>query len=270
MPTCKVLIAEADASERGRLRQALAAQPDVTLAPDVADGDEAVRAVFTHRPDAVFLGVRLPGRNGLDVIRTLGPGAVPVVVLMTDVGDGLAGIFEAAGISHLRKPLVHAELTDALDWVRRAVRESQALRLERRLLDFVKGLRTQAGPPDQPLLVRSAGRIHFVHPDDIDWIDACGNYVRLHVGGRAYRVRETMDGIERLLDRRRLLRIHRSRIVNVARVREFQCFADGQQMIVLRGGVPMRVGRTYRSRVRQQLRDAPAAGRAGSNDAVRL
>jgi two-component system LytT family response regulator len=164
--------------------------------------------------------------------------------------------FESRSIDYLLKPFDRERVARSIERVRLVRRDSMEARLERRLLEFVRALRPADVAPDELLLVRSAGRIIFIQPDEIDWIDACGNYVRLHLAGTSYRVRETMDGMERRLDPRRFQRIHRSRIVNLSRIRELRHFADGHQILVLRDGSPMRLGRTYRRELRSRFSGA--------------
>src|SRR5262249_12366255 len=183
-----------------------------------------------------------------DVIREVGPERMPAVVFVTAYDRYALRAFDVHAVDYLLKPFDGARFREALRRARLRAEGGSPGEGERRLrelLDEVAG----APAPAERLVVRSASRVVLVPVEEIDYAEACGNYVRLHCRAGRHLMRETMNGLEALLDRRRFARIHRSVIVNLDRVQELQPLFHGDWAVILRSGARLTLSRTYRDRV---------------------
>ena len=226
------LIADDEASARSRLRRLLAPY-SFELLEDARDGLEALEAIQKHRPQVLFLDVQMPGLGGFEVVEALTPDAMPLIVFVTAYDDYALRAFEAHALDYLLKPFDEARFRDALARAKAHVRATRGSRP--RLLDR--------------LIVKSGGRFVFVKAEEIDWVEAQGNYVRLHSGGAAHLLRDSIGKLEGRLDPDRFLRIHRSTIVNLDRVREIAPLFHGEHAVVLADGTRLTLSRGYRDRL---------------------
>jgi two-component system LytT family response regulator len=244
----RVLVVDDEPLARQRIVELLAAEPDLELVGEARAGAEAVRLIRMRRPDLVFLDVQLPGGDGFDVLRAAGRDS-PAVIFVTAYDQYAIRAFEHAAVDYLLKPVVEARFRMA---VRRAVeraRGAEASQLSEQVSDLLQRL---DAPASGRLPIWSAGRVVFVDVGDIDWIDAADEHVRLHVGGTTHVTRDSMRNMEARLPAA-FVRIHRSVIVNTARIREVQPWFKGDWVVILRDGTRLTSGRTYRHRVRALL-----------------
>jgi two-component system LytT family response regulator len=237
----KTLIVDDEPLARERLRTLLARDPDIHIVGECGGGRSAIAAVAKHNPDLMFLDVQMPEIDGFAVIEAIGPGAVPAVVFVTAHDQYAVKAFEVHALDYLLKPFDSERFKNAL---RRAKRQ-----LEGGLSDRLAALLRTTQP--QRFVIKNAGRITFLKVDEIDWIEAEGNYVRLHTGSESHLLRETMNGIEARLDARQFMRIHRSRIVNIDSIKELKPWFRGEYVVVLRGGEKLTLTRSYRDRLEQ-------------------
>lgn len=249
----RAVIVDDEPLARERLRSLLAHEADVVVAAECASGDEAVATLRERPADLVFLDVQMPGRNGFDVIRDVGPGRMPAVVFVTAYDRYAIDAFEVHAVDYLLKPFGADRLRDALERARARVREREG---GRRLGPLLEELAGQAARPER-LEVRSAARISFVRVDDVDYAEAWGNYVRLHCGAERHLMRETMTALAARLDPRRFVRIHRSTLVNADRVKEIHPLFHGDWEVVLRSGARLTMSRTHRDRAQRLLAGRP-------------
>jgi two-component system, LytTR family, response regulator len=244
----RVLVVDDEPLARQRIVELLAAEADLELVAEARAGAEAVRLIRTLGPDLVFLDVQLPGGDGFDVLGAAGPD-LPAVIFVTAYDHYAIRAFEHAAVDYLLKPVVEARFRAA---VRRAVeraRSADVSQLSDQLRDLLSRL---VAPVTERLPVWSAGRVVFVDVDDIDWIDAADEHVRLHVSGTTHVTRDTMRNMETRLPAG-FVRIHRSVIVNTARIREVQPWFKGDWVVILSDGTRLTSGRTYRHSVRALL-----------------
>jgi two-component system LytT family response regulator len=216
-----------------RLRDLLAGDPEVEVVGLCADGVEAVSAIRALAPDLVFLDVQMPESGGFDVVAEIGVDRMPVVVFVTAYDDYALRAFEAHALDYLLKPFDEARFRGALARAKAHVRAARGSRP--RLLER--------------LIVKSGGRYVFVKAEEIDWVEAQGNYVRLHAGGASHLLRDSIGHLEGRLDPDRFLRIHRSTIVNLDRVREIAPLFHGEHAVVLEDGTRLTLSRGYRDRL---------------------
>lgn len=254
MSKIRALVVDDEPFARERVMSLLSQEPDVEVIGQCSDGSQAVAAIQTQNPDLVFLDVQMPGRSGFEVIEDVGADRMPTVVFVTAYDQYALRAFEVHALDYLLKPFGKDRFQQTLRHAREALDRRRAGDLGRRLLALVHDAKPdqEAARPDR-LVVKSGGRVFFVKTDEIDWIEASGNYVRLHLGEEAHLFRETMNHMEARLDARRFVRIHRSRIVNIERIREMQPWFNGEYVVVLRNGTRLTLSRNYRERLQEQL-----------------
>jgi two-component system, LytTR family, response regulator len=249
----RVLIVDDERMARKRLRTLLVGESDMEIVGESGDGRDAVRAITETKPDLVFLDVQMPELDGFDVVRAIGVEQMPVVVFVTAFDQYALKAFEVHALDYLTKPFDRERFHAML----RRVREHLALRrassrpsmdasLEKRLVSLLEEVERRRAYVDR-LLVRAGGRVRFVRVDEIDWLEAADNYVRLHVARDSHLVHEGLGSLGAKLDPSRFVRIHRSTIVNLDRVKEVQPWFHGDAVAILRDGTKLSVSRNYRA-----------------------
>jgi len=249
----RLVIVDDEPLARERLMGLLSAEPDIEVLGECRDGEEAVSVIHDRHPDLVLLDVEMPRMNGFQVIDTIGADEMPMVIFVTAYDQHAIRAFEVRALDYLLKPFDRTRFTDALQRARAQIETQTTGDLGRRLIALMKDLKREPPKTDR-LVVKSGGRLFFLRADEVDWIEAAGNYVRLHVGAQAHLLRETMNGIEARLDPERFFRIHRCRIVNVERIQEMQPWLNGEYSVVLRSGVRLTLSRGYRERLQEKLK----------------
>jgi two-component system LytT family response regulator len=252
MKKIKVLVADDEPLARERLTGLLSQEPDIEVVGQARDGEEAVTAIHDDSPDLVFLDVQMPQMNGFDVIEAVGTDKMPLVIFVTAYDQHALKAFQVRALDYLLKPFDRERFTDALQRARKQLERDETGDLGRRLLALVKDLRRDQ-PRSDRLVVKSGGRLFFLRADEIDWVEAAGNYVRLHVGPASHLLRETMNAIEGRLDPEKFFRIHRSRIVNMERIQELQPWLNGEYAVLLRTGTRLTLSRGYREKLQERL-----------------
>ena len=252
MNQIRTVIADDQPMARERLTALLSEEPDVQVVAACASGAEAVNAIERHRPDLVFLDMQMPELDGFGVIAAVGPERMPSVVFVTAYDEFALRAFDVHALDYLLKPFGRQRFQKALDRARDHLSRERAGDLARRLLALVEEARP-AHAMRERLMVRSGARVVFIEVRQIDWVEAEGNYVRLHVGDESHLIRDTMHAVEGRLGSQ-FLRIHRSRIANVDKVQELRIASNGEYEVVLRTGRALRVSRLYRDKVQDSLR----------------
>jgi len=248
----RTLVIDDEPMARVRLLTLLQGETDIEVIAECADGAEAVTAIQLHTPDLVFLDVHMPALDGFGVIQQIGPDQMPIVIFVSAYDEYALRAFEVHAIDYLLKPFGRDRFQKTLQHARASLDRRRAGDLGRRLLALVNDVRPEPPRLDR-LVVKSGGRVHFLRTDEIDWIEAAGNYVRLHLGEESHLFRETMNHMEQRLDTRRFSRIHRSRIVNTERIKELQPWFNGDYLVVLRNGTKLTLSRGYRDKLQGQI-----------------
>jgi two-component system, LytTR family, response regulator len=248
MTKIRALVVDDEPVARDRLVRLLEQQDDVELVGECANGIETVAAIEQHSPDLVFLDVQMPEMDGFQVVRALDAKHIPAVVFVTAYDEYAVRAFEVHALDYLLKPFSSVRFRATLAHVREQLDRRRTSDLGQRLLALAPTLweKSAAGKTPDRLLVRSTGRVHFVRTAEIDWCEAAGNYVRLHVGGDSHLFRETMNGLESKLDPQHFARIHRKTIVNVERIEELRSSLGGECTVYLRNGAKLTLSRGYR------------------------
>ncbi|HJR62956.1 MAG TPA: LytTR family DNA-binding domain-containing protein [Gemmatimonadaceae bacterium] len=239
----RALIVDDEPLARLRLRTLLADETDVTVVGECADGGRAIDEIEANRPDLVFLDVQMPELSGFDVIEAVGPSRMPLVVFVTAYDQYALEAFRVHALDYLLKPFEDERFRATMQRARerlKVARPGSDARV-RALVDDMASARRYI----QRLVIRSAGRVYFVRVDDIDWIEAADNYVRLHVGRTSHLLRQTLKDLEQQLDPERFMRIHRSTIVSLDRIQELQPWFHGEYIVILRDGTRLRTSRTF-------------------------
>ena len=252
MTKIRTLVVDDEPMARERILSLLQQENDVEVIGQCADGVQAVSAIQQQSPDLVFLDVQMPGCDGFGVIQNIGADRMPNVVFVTAYDEYALRAFEVHALDYLLKPFGKDRFQETLKHARESLERRRAGDLGRRLLALVHDLKPEQQRLDR-LVVKSGGRVFFLRTDEIDWIEAAGNYVRLHLGEESHLFRETMNGMESRLDSRRFVRIHRSRIVNTERIKELQPWFNGEYVVILRNGTRLTLSRGYREKLQEQL-----------------
>jgi two-component system LytT family response regulator len=229
----RVLIVDDEPVARHRLKRFLQNTGDVTVAAECADGASAVTAIQENELDLVFLDVQMPRMNGFEVVRTIGAERMPGLIFVTAFDRFALQAFEAQALDYLLKPFGEERVRKALARARTFLEGSERSALEARLTGLLSA--TANGQP-QCILVKAKDRVIVLRPSEIDWVEAEGDYVRLHVGQEAHFVRSTMAQLEEKLAPEGFVRIHRSRLVNFQRVKELRAVFQGESVVVLKSG----------------------------------
>lgn len=250
----RVLIADDEAPARARLRHLLKEDPDVEVAAECCNGREAVEAIQRDRPDLVFLDVQMPRLNGVQVCQALtGSGTpLPLIVFVTAYDQFAVQAFEVHALDYLLKPFDRERFQRALTHAREQMRRDRAGDTDARLAALLEDLRVPPAKPNR-LVFKEDGRVIFLTPESIDWIEADGNYVRLHAGQESHYVRETLTSLETQLSPDKFMRISRSMLVNLERIKELQPLFYGDYAVVLRDGSKLNMSRNYRDRLEAML-----------------
>ncbi|HEY0875940.1 MAG TPA: LytTR family DNA-binding domain-containing protein [Vicinamibacterales bacterium] len=248
----RVLIADDEPLARERLRMLLEPESWVEVIDEAGDGPAAVTAIQKLRPDLVFLDVQMPGATGFDVIDTIGAEKMPFVIFVTAYDQYALKAFDVHAIDYLLKPFDKERFQAALGRARQQLERRSSGELERRLLELVQDLKPASSRIER-FVIKSGGRVFFVRAEEIDWIEAAGNYVKLHVGADAHLFRETMNALEARLNPDTFYRIHRSHIVNIERVRELQPWFNGEYVVFLKDGTRLTLSRGYREKLQERI-----------------
>jgi len=250
MEPIKSLIVDDERLARQRLRTLLRLEPDIEVTGECATGTEAVQAVRSESPDVMFLDIDMPEMDGFTLLHELRGSRIPLTVFVTAYDEYAIRAFEVNAVDYLLKPFDRERLQKALDRVRVRLRDHNGPEDDRRLMEMLEKLRA---PRADRLAVRDGGHLVMVKTESIDWIEAADNYVCLHCGPVTHVMRETMNRIETTLDDSVFVRIHRSTIVNLDRIKELQPWFRGDYRVLLHDGTVLTLSRTYREKVQSRL-----------------
>jgi len=268
-PPIRVLIVDDEPLARQRLEDLLRAEPGVEIVASVDNGTAAVEAVRSLRPDIAFLDVQMPGKTGIDVVREVGPEAMPLTIFVTAYDRYALQAFDLAAVDYLVKPFDDERFEQAFQRARRYVELAEMGELRERLLAVLDG-GARSAPASAPaaassvgsptgsaylerIAVEMRGKVRVVPVSQIEYITASGPYVELHTSERAYLIREAIHTLEEKLDPNRFLRIHRSIIVRVDLIDTFHRGAGGDYEVQLKSGARLRVSRSRREELERRL-----------------
>ena len=250
MQRIRTVIADDEPLARRGIRAHLNLEKDIEIVSECRNGREAVAAIEADSPDLVFLDVQMTELDGFGVVEAVGVDRMPPVIFVTAYDRHALKAFEVNALDYLLKPFDTERFAKALKRAKAQIEHRQISDLSRRLQTLIDDLKTDRKYAER-LVIKSAGRIFFLSVDEIDWIEAADNYVRLHAAREAHLLRETMNSLEKRLDPEQFIRVHRSRIVNTQRVKELRPLFRGEYDITLKDGTRLETGRGYRDRVQR-------------------
>ena len=255
-----MLVADDQPLARERIVALLADEPDIRVVATAASGLEAVEALEARAPDLVFLDMQMPELDGLGVIEAVGPDRMPATIFVTAYDRYALQAFDLHAIDYLLKPFGRPRFQQALARARERIEGRRTGALAERLIALIDSLRPSprvtgpsSGTAAARFVVRVGGRMAFVEPTEIDWVEAEGNYVRLHVGPAAYLVRDTMAAVFHRLGSAEFFRAHRSAIVRIDRIRELKLGAGGDYDVILADGRHVPLSRLHRDALQARL-----------------
>ena len=248
----RALIVDDEPLARERIRHLLHKEPDIEILGECADGREAVAAIAQHEPDLVFLDVQMPELDGFGVLQQLDRRAMPAIVFVTAYDRFALRAFEVHALDYLLKPFDSGRFKNALTRARERIQSQPSADLSRQVSELLADLKTGSKPQNR-LAVKSGGKVLFLRIDEIDWVEAADNYVNLHVGAESHLHRETMAALEARLPADKFMRISRSTMVNIERIKELQPMFHGEYTVLLRNGTRLTLSRGYREKLNQLL-----------------
>ncbi len=252
----RTIIADDEQLARAKLRILLESEPCVDVIAECHDGAHTLAAIRANHPDLLLLDIQMPDLNGFQVLSELAPAEMPIVVFTSAYDQYAIRAFEAHALDYLLKPFDQHRLHQALERVRFELQKSKDHEITNRILQMLSRVNSDKQDPpayDGRLVIKTKGRIVFLNVDEIEWVEAAANYVRLNAGGESYLFRETISRVSERLDPNCFIRIHRSVIVNSRRVKELIPVNSGEYIVVLKNGKELSCSRGYRSNVQYMI-----------------
>ncbi len=263
-----ILVDDEPLALRG-LKLRLQNYPEVEIIGECANGREAVKEIKAQSPDLVFLDIQMPGLDGFGVVRAMIGAPAPLFIFVTAYDKYAIDAFEANALDYIVKPVEEERLNDALHRAREALKSKAAANRESKLIEMLASLsdddrdriKELINDPEwtdkqrypERLSFKDGSKVVMLDADEIEWIDAAGDYMCIHAGGKTHIIRETMKALQTRLDPARFQRVHRSAIVNVKRVKELHPHSNGEYFLVLDNGAELKLSRSYKDVVARFL-----------------
>jgi len=244
------VIVDDEGPSRRRIRQLLSGEPDFQVIGESDNGRQAIDLLRRSPPDVLFLDVQMPELDGFGVLEAIGAKAIPAIVFVTAYDKYALQAFEVHALDYLLKPFDQDRFRETLERARARVTTAQAAELSEKLRAMMAALTPS---PRERIVIKDSGRVTLLDTSTIDWIEAADNYACIHCGEARHVIRETMNALEKRLDRRMFVRIHRSYIVNIDRITEMQPWFRGDYLVFLRDGTRLKLSRSYRESLKAFL-----------------
>jgi two-component system, LytTR family, response regulator len=249
--TMRAIIVDDEELARRGIRALLKRAGDVEIVSECGDGEEAIRAISAAEPELVYLDIQMPGKTGFDVIAALPKTKCPHVIFITAFDRFAVRAFEIHALDYLLKPVNEERFNASLARARAAVAGAHDGSMMRRLWQMAAELRASSAQERLPSVtdripLKTHGRVMIVNVAEIDWVEADGDYVSVHLGAKSWLMRETIAAAEARLALSGFVRIHRSTLVNISRVRELLPLTKGEFRVVLLNGTELKLSRNYR------------------------
>jgi two-component system, LytTR family, response regulator len=246
----RTVIADDEPLARHKLRMLLDAESGIEVVAECRNGAETIAAVRSHKPDLLFLDIQMPDADGFEVLNTISAGEMPATVFTTAYDQFAIRAFEAHALDYLLKPFDQERLHHSIERAQAEFLKAHDSELAQRLLDALsKGQRSTSSR----LVIKAGGRVVFLDADEIHWVEAAANYVKLKTEKDSYLLRESIGHVSGRLDAAQFIRIHRSTIVNVKQIKELQPCNSGEYIVVLKSGKALSCSRGYRAGLQQLI-----------------
>lgn len=252
----RTVIADDEPLARRKLRLLLDSEPEVKVVAECDNGGQTLSAIRTCRPDLLLLDIQMPDLDGFQVLSEVSAADMPVVIFTSAYDQYAIRAFEAHALDYLLKPFDQERLHHAIERARFELFNAKGREITHRILDLLSRVKTEKqalSEFDERLVIKTKGRIVFLNLDEIEWIEASANYVRLNVGRESYLFRETISRISERLNPNHFIRIHRSMTVNVRKIKELIPVNSGEYIVVLKNGKELSCSRGYRANVQHMI-----------------
>ncbi|HEV8158094.1 MAG TPA: LytTR family transcriptional regulator DNA-binding domain-containing protein [Pyrinomonadaceae bacterium] len=247
------LIVDDEPLARKFIRRMLENDRSIEIVGECGNGKEAVAAVLEKKPDLVFLDIQMPEMDGFTMIETLGIENLPNIVFVTAYEQYAIRAFEIHALDYLLKPFDKSRFEKAMKHAREKLANRRQNQLEQKqIAALLENVKQKPRFLDR-LVIKADGRIVFLKTEDIDWIQADDKYVHLHAGNKSHLVRQTLGAMEAQLDTQKFIRVHRSAIVNIGRIKELQPMFTGEHTIILENGTKLTLSRSYKNKLFELL-----------------
>jgi two-component system LytT family response regulator len=250
----RTVIADDERLARQKLMILLQSEPAVNVVAECQDGRQTLAAIRSFRPDVLLLDIQMPDMDGFQVLSEIAAEEMPVVIFTTAYDQYAIRAFESNALDYLLKPFDRERLHHAVERAKGELRKARDHAITHRILSLLSQVRPAVkttGEADQRLVIKANGRVVFLDLENIEWVEAAANYVRLHVGKESYFFRETISRISERLDPKQFVRIHRSTIVNVGKIKELIPVNSGEYVVVLKTGRELSCSRGYRAALQE-------------------
>ncbi|MFK8022158.1 MAG: LytR/AlgR family response regulator transcription factor [Pseudomonadales bacterium] len=267
MKPLRTIIVDDEPLARRGLKLRIENIPEIELVCECSNGHEALHAVATHSPDLLFLDIQMPTLSGFDVVQRMQGDTMPLVIFVTAFGQYALEAFDIHAVDYLLKPIDDTRLHEA---VQRAVQLSQTIDYQgqkQQLMDLVAQLTGEAvtevdrllnageqlSEPGKPakISIKDGQEVHIIPVNEIDWVDAAGDYMCIHSNSQTHIMRITMKQLEKMLDEKLFKRIHRSTIVNTSKAKKISTLGNGEYLLTLQCGAELKVSRSYKEIIRE-------------------
>jgi two-component system, LytTR family, response regulator len=248
----RAVIVDDEPLARRRIRRMLAHDPEVDVVGDCGNGGDAVTTIKNLNPNLLFLDVQMPEIDGFDVLESIESERMPFVIFVTAYDQYALRAFEVSAVDYLVKPFDRARFEVALKRAKARLALEHGSDFSHQTLALLEELKARSSHTER-LVIKAGGRAFFLKTEEIDWIEAEGKYVRLHVGKESYLLREPIGSMEAQLDPKKFPRIHRSSIVNIERVRELQPWFHNEYRVILNDGTELMLSRSCRKKLGELL-----------------
>jgi two-component system LytT family response regulator len=252
MEKIRVLIVDDEPLAREGVQMRLKSEPDIEIIGESRNGREAVAAILREAPDLVFLDIQMPRMDGFAVIEAIGAKRMPQVIFVTAYDEHALRAFDVHALDYLLKPIDGARFVEALARARDRIRGNRLEAVAEQLQRMMATLKSENEYLER-LAIKSAGRVRFLGVHEIDWIEAADNYVQVHSGPASHLLSTTMNNLENRLNPQQFLRIHRSVIVNLSRIRELQPMFHGEYRVILHDETELTSSRSYHKNLQKLL-----------------
>jgi two-component system LytT family response regulator len=248
----RVLLVDDEPLAREMIREMLKDDEEVEIVGECVNGSEAVEKIQQDWPDLIFLDVQMPEISGFEVLEALPQDRMPHVIFVTAYDQYAVRAFEVHALDYLLKPFDRERFEASWQRAKAQILKDKNGSLDSRILALLEELKAGSKYLER-LVIKSGGRVYFLEVDDIDWIEAEGNYVSVHTGKKSHLLRETISSLEAQFDPKKFLRIHRSSIVRIDRIKELQPWFHGEYRVILQDGTQLTLSRNYRENLQGVL-----------------
>lgn len=255
-PNIRVLLVDDEPLAREMLREMLQNDPQVVIVGESCNGREALEAIRAHSPDVLFLDVQMPEVGGFEVLASLGKEQLPHVIFVTAYDQYAVRAFEVHALDYLLKPFDQERFNVAWQRARAQILRDRTSGMDQRIVSLLEELKAGKKYLER-LVIKANGRIYFLEANEIDWIEAEGNYVSVHSAKKSHLLRETISSLESQLDPKKFVRIHRSSIVRIDQIQELQPWFHGEYRIILHDGTQLTLSRNHRDKLQEALGKLP-------------